>query len=268
MAEAMLKGILNSGAVKAFEITAIEKNPQRAAYIEDKYKIKFQPSFCDLVINSFNILISVKPADVAALLDEIKSLTDIKNNLFISIAAGVPTAFYEKILDGNPSVIRVMPNTPALVGKGMSVISCGRYVKKRDIDFVEKLTASIGRHMILDEKYQNAVTAISGSGPAYFFLFCRHLAETAKKLGIDSGSAAKLATFTALGAGKMLEKYESDSDYLIKMVASPGGTTEAAIMAFEAAGFAGIIENAVMHAYNKAIQIQDTFIDGSKEKRN
>jgi pyrroline-5-carboxylate reductase len=267
MAEAILKGILKSGAIGASEITALEKNPERAEYIEDQYKIKFQHSFCDLVINSGHILIAVKPADIVFLLEDIKSFTDLSNNVFISIAAGVPISFYEKMLPGNPAVIRVMPNTPALVGKGMSVISCGRHVKKQHIDFVEKLTGSIGRYIIMEEKFQNAVTAISGSGPAYFFLFCRHLAETAKKLGIDSENAARLVAFTALGAGKMLDKYESDADYLIKMVASPGGTTEAALREFESGGFADIIEKAVERAYNKAVQIQDAFMGGSKEKK-
>lgn len=265
MAEAIIKGILKSGALSSPQITAFEKNPERSEYIELQYKIKFQPSFCDLVTNSGHILISVKPADIVSLLKDVKSFTDLSNNVFISIAAGVPISFYERMLPGKAAVIRVMPNTPALVQKGMSVISCGRHVKQQHIDFVEKLTGSIGRYIIMEEKFQNAATAISGSGPAYFFLFCRHLTEAAKKLGIDSENAARLVAFTALGAGKMLDKYESDADYLIKMVASPGGTTEAALREFESGGFAGIIEKAVAGAYNKAVQIQDAFIDKSEE---
>jgi len=260
MAEAILKGILSSGVLNPEEITALEKNPQRAAFIENSYKIKFQQSFRDLVIHSEYILISVKPTDIGSLLEEITSPADIKNSVFISIAAGVPIIFFEKKLPGNTAVIRVMPNTPALIGKGISVISCSRHAKEADIDFVKKITGSIGQYIILDEKLQNAVTAVSGSGPAYFFLFCRFLTESAIKLGIDRENAEKLVTHTASGASELLKEYKSDSQYLIKMVASPGGTTEAALSVFESEGLGNIIEKAAGHAYNRAVQIQDSLM--------
>ncbi|MBN1298297.1 MAG: pyrroline-5-carboxylate reductase [Actinobacteria bacterium] len=256
MAEAILKGVINSGALKVEDINAIEKIQKRADYIHSVYNIKFQSCLDELAINSKYILISVKPADVPGLLKKIAPFLSHADNVIISIAAGVPLRLYEIHLGQSFPAIRIMPNTPALLGQGISAISYGSFVKSSDLDFVKKLVSGFGHYVLIDEKLQNAVTAISGSGPAYFFLFCKMLAEAAVKMGIDRKTALKLVTHTAAGAAEMMKAFNSDTDMLIKMVASPGGTTEAALSEFTSSGFGSIVEKASEMARRRAFEIQ------------
>jgi pyrroline-5-carboxylate reductase len=149
-----------------------------------------------------------------------------------------------------------MPNTPALLRKGISAISTGRFSGSKDIEFAGKIMSGTGDCIIIDEKLQNAVTAVSGSGPAYFFLFCGEIIETAVKLGIDRKTAQKLVFATMRGSADMLEAYNGDTDFLIKMVRSPGGTTEAAMDVFLKNNFGKIVAEAVENAEQKAGRIQ------------
>jgi len=130
-------------------------------------------------------------------------------------------------------------------------------VKEPELEFVKEIIGTTGDYVIVDEKLQNAITAISGSGPAYFFKFCKCLMDSALKMGIDRQTAAALVTNTAAGAICMLKEHEYDADGLIKMVASPGGTTEAAMAVFENENIDKIIEKAVKHAQKKAVKIQE-----------
>lgn len=256
MAEAILKGVLSSGLLRSTEMTAYEIKEARKKFIEKNYGICFQESISDLITGSRYILIAVKPQDMIELLDGIKSYVTQDSNIIISIAAGVSTGLIEKRLEKKIPVLRIMPNTPALLNRGVSAISRGRFVLPEDLEFTAKLIGSIGEYVIIDEKLQNTVTSISGSGPAYFFLFCKCLVDAAVKKGIDRKTAAMLAGATAAGAGEMLVKFNTDTDYLIKMVASPGGTTEAALKQFESSGLSQLVYSAVDSAEKKAAEIQ------------
>jgi pyrroline-5-carboxylate reductase len=258
MAEAILKGILDSKFLKSVEISAFEINHDRKGYISGKYHILFAESLQSLVTNSRYILLSVKPYNISSLLDKLKAYFDYKRNVVISIAAGVSTNYIAHKLKSNAPVIRIMPNTPAMVKKGMAAISQGIYAKQEDVEFAKKLMGSLGNFIVIDEKFQDTVTAISGSGPAYFFLFCKYLIEAALKNGLNQTTSEMLAINTMVGAGEMMQKFEMSADHLIKMVASPGGTTEIALNKFIENGLEKIVLESVESAIKRSKELQDT----------
>ena len=256
MAEAILKCVLSSELLGNTDVTAYEIREPRKKFIKRNYGINFQSCLSDLVVKSRFILIEVKPQDIIKVLEDAKPFINSGPVTIISIAAGVSTALIENKLGNGIPVLRIMPNTPALLNRGMSAISRGRFTGSKDIDFAVKLIKSTGNYIIVDEKIQNTVTAISGSGPAYFFLFCKSLVDAAVKKGVDRKTARILVSSTAAGAGEMLVKFGCDTDYLIKMVASPGGTTEEALKQFENMNISKVIYTAVDIAEKKAIEIQ------------
>ncbi len=257
MGEAILKGTLESSFLRPEEITFYDRIAERSRYIKEKYRIFCSGSVGDLVRDSGHLLIAVKPQDILELLGDIKGTFNPGKNSIISIAAGVSTGIFESYLDNSPSIIRIMPNTPALVNMGISAISRGTFVNQDDFAFATGVIKSIGDYVVVGEELQNMVTAISGSGPAYFFLFCKYLIESALDRGIDRKTAEKLVIKTMSGASAMLEKISPDADYLIEMVSSPGGTTEKAIKRFNEMDIRGIILAAVDSAEKRAEEIQE-----------
>jgi pyrroline-5-carboxylate reductase len=262
MAEAILKGILESKFLESVEIFAFEINQERKEYISRKYHIIFADDLQSLAKNSNYILISVKPQNISSLLDKLKTCFDYKRNVIISIAAGVSTKYIVHKLESNAPVIRIMPNTPAIVKKGMAAISKGIYATGKDIEFAKNLMSSLGNYVVLDEKLQDTVTAVSGSGPAYFFLFCKYLIEAASRNGLDQETSEMLAVNTMVGAGEMMQKFEMNADHLIKMVASPGGTTEAALGKFIENDLERIVLESVESAIKRSRELQDTLEKG------
>jgi pyrroline-5-carboxylate reductase len=256
MAEAIIKGVFASGFLSPRDIICYEINPQRAKYIENNYPVSFTGEISQIALDSRSILIAVKPGNIHEALTDIKKSFKSGFNSIISIAAGVPSSFIEQVLDNKASVIRIMPNTPALVNKCMAAISRGKYASDEDMEFAAAIIKSLGEYVIVGEHLQNAVTAISGSGPAYFFLFCKFLISAAEKRGIDRDTAGKLVINTLAGSGELLKSYNPDADFLIKMVASPGGTTQAALSSFDENNLEGIIEEAVGCAEKRAKEIQ------------
>ncbi|MCL4415390.1 MAG: pyrroline-5-carboxylate reductase [Actinobacteria bacterium] len=256
MGEAILKGILDSEFLKSVEISAFEINQERKEYISENYHILFSGNLRSLVKNCQYILISVKPQNISSLLDKLRTYFDYRRNVIISIAAGISTSYIVHKLKSSAPVIRIMPNTPAIVKKGMAAISRGIYAAEKDLEFTKKLMESLGNFIIIDEKFQDTATAVSGSGPAYFFLFCKYLVEAAVKNGLSQTTAEMLAVNTMVGAGEMMQKFEMDADHLIKMVASPGGTTEAALNKFIENGLENIVLGAVESAIKRSRELQ------------
>ena len=267
MGEAILGGTLNSGFLKSDEIIFYDKDNYRKNYIKKKYKIYPAEGIAEIIKKSSYILLAVKPQDIKTVLDEIKSCFDCKTNSIISIVAGVSTDYIEKRINSDASVIRVMPNAPALFEKGMAAISKGRFVRNRDLQFSEKLIKSIGDYVVIEEKYQNIATALNGSGPAYFFLFCKYLIESGIQNGLDPEISKKLVTGTMVGAGIAMEKSRIGLSGLIKNIASPGGTTERALREFERNGLDKIVYSAVEVALKRAYELQD-FLDLRKCNEN
>ena len=254
MGEAILKGILDSGFLKTNEIIFYDNDNYRSRYIKNNYKIYSAEVIIEVIKKSRYILLAVKPQNLKMVLEQMKSCFNWRINSIISIVAGVPTYHIEKKLNSNASVIRVMPNTPALFKKGAAAISKGKFAKSRDLLFSKNLIKNIGDYVIIEEKYQNIAAALNGSGPAYFFLFCKYLVEAGIRNGLDPEISKKLVTST------MIEKSRIDLDGLIKKVASPGGTTEEALKEFKRRKLDKIIYSAVESAKEKAYELQN-FLD-------
>ena len=172
MGEAILKGLLDSSFLKEGEVGFFEKDASRKDFIKEKYHIDPLDDACSATRISKYLLIAVKPQNISKLTEELKICFDAERNCIISILAGISTSYYEDKLGKGASVIRVMPNTPALYNKGMVTISPGSNASKQDLDFVKELMGKIGSSIVIEEDRQHISTAINGSGPAYFFLFC------------------------------------------------------------------------------------------------
>ena len=168
MGEAILGGVLENGFLNTGEVTYYDRSSERSKYIGNAYGIFASGGVSDLVRISRHILVAVKPQDVIDVLEEVKKSFDPAHNKIISIAAGVSTGIFESYLGNCPSVIRIMPNTPSLVNMGISAISKGSFVSQDDFDFAAGVIKSLGDFVAIKESLQNTVTAVSGSGPAYF----------------------------------------------------------------------------------------------------
>jgi len=256
MAEALIKGIISAKLYDPQNIFVSDIKPDRLEYLKQQYKIK---TFLDnkALAESANIIVlSVEPQQLAAVLDDIKNNFN-KDALFISIAAGKKTKFITDIL-GDVKIIRVMPNTPALIGCG----AAGLYAPQNAKDKLDKALAifsSVGKAFVLEtEDLIDSVTATSGSGPAYFFLLIEEMIKTAAELGLDNDTAAQLVIQTAKGAALLAEKGRSEGlspADLRKKIVSRGGTTEAALKTFDKANFASLVKAAMNSAKKRAKEL-------------
>lgn len=224
MASAIIKGIINSGFLPASNIKGSEVNCEIAELASEKLGIDVITDNRLLALNSDVIFIATKPNYVAQVLEEIKTeLTPEK--LLVSIAAGVSTKKIENII-GRNRVIRVMPNTPALVLEGMSGVCKGAYALEQDAELVVELLSNIGKCIEVAESQIDIVTAISGSGPAFFYKVIEDMARAGEKLGLDYEKSLMLATQTAIGSAKMvMNRGEVPVQTLIDNVATKGGCT-------------------------------------------
>lgn len=224
MAGAIIKGIISSCCGEKYEIKGSEVNCEIAELAQSRLGIPVLTDNRMLVMDSDVIFLAVKPSYVQQILEEIKDeITPEK--LIVSIAAGVSTVKIEKIL-GKARVIRVMPNTPALVLEGMSGICKGKFALEKDVAFVMKLLSNIGKCIEVNEEQLDIVTAISGSGPAFFYKVIEDMARAGEQLGLDYEKSLLLATQTALGSAKMVfEKGSLTVQNLIDNVATKGGCT-------------------------------------------
>ncbi|MBQ8168875.1 pyrroline-5-carboxylate reductase [bacterium] len=222
MASAIIKGILVSK--KSYEIKGSELNPDIAEAAQKRLEIPVLTDNKILTIDSDVIVLAVKPNCVVQVLEDIKNEIT-QDKLIVSIAAGISTEKIESILN-IARVVRVMPNTPALVLEGMSGVCKGRYASDDDVSFVVGLLSSIGKCIEVKENQMDIVTAISGSGPAFFYKVIEDIARAGEKLGLDYDKALMLATQTALGSAKMVfDRGELTVQTLIDNVATKGGCT-------------------------------------------
>ncbi|MBP3925323.1 pyrroline-5-carboxylate reductase [bacterium] len=228
MASAIIKGVLGSGFLSKDNITGSEVNCEIAELAQSRLGITVLSDNRALAIQSDVIFISTKPNYAGQVLEEIKSeLTE--NKLVVSIAAGVKTSKIEAII-GKNRVVRVMPNTPALVGEGMSGVCKGKYASEDDVKFVMDFLSNIGKCVEVEESQIDIVTAISGSGPAFFYKVIEDMAKAGEKLGLDYKKSLMLATQTALGSAKMVfNRGELSVQTLIDNVATKGGCTHVGV---------------------------------------
>ncbi len=202
------------------------------------------------------VILAVKPTILMEILSELKPTLEAKNPLIISIAAGVRIANIQKKLHHEYAIVRCMPNMPALIRAGITALYANKYVSKKQRDMAESMLRAVGIIVWLkDEKDMDLVTALSGSGPAYFFLVMEALQSAAEKLGLSSDIARLLTLQTALGAARMALESQETAQELRHRVTSPGGTTEAAISVFEKAQIADIFAQALTAAKNRSEEL-------------
>ena len=224
MASAIIKGVINSGFLPASNIKGSEVNCEIAELASQRLGISVITDNRLLALDSDVIFIASKPNHVSGVSDDIKS-EPTPEKLVVSIAAGVSTKKIESVI-GRNRVIRVMPNTPALVLEGMSGVCRGEYAFEEDAEFVMDLLSNIGKCIEVDEKQIDIVTAISGSGPAFFYKVIEDMARAGEKLGLDYEKSLMLATQTAAGSAKMvMNRGEIPVQTLIDNVATKGGCT-------------------------------------------
>ncbi len=255
MAEAMIKGILGADLVNPGQIFVSEPVLSRRDYLERIFRITAVPNGSSLLDRCPIIILAVKPQVMAEVLDEIRQgITKI--HLVISIAAGITLTFLEeRLANSGCRLVRAMPNTPALVQAAASALSAGNRASARDLEITKEIFLSIGECVVLDECDLDAVTGLSGSGPAYVFSFIEALIDAGVKVGLGRETAGLLVRQTVLGSIKLAMDTGKHPASLRDMVTSPGGTTIAGLYVLERAGFSGIIMEAVETAFNRSKEL-------------
>ncbi|MGH8827930.1 MAG: pyrroline-5-carboxylate reductase [Jiangellaceae bacterium] len=230
MGEALLSGLLRAGRRPA-ELLITERRRDRAVELTERYGVEVVDNVA-AVERADTVVIVVKPQDMAGLLDEVATAVRV-DQLVVSLAAGITTAFVESRLPDGIAVVRVMPNTPALVDEGMAAVSAGSHCDEAHLREAEELMRSTGRVIRVPEKQQDAVTAISGSGPAYVFFVVESMIEAGVHLGLPRSTATELVVQTLVGSAKLLRETGEHPVVLRERVTSPGGTTAAALRLLE-----------------------------------
>ncbi len=251
MAEAIIRGLIRAKLSAPEEILISDISVERLEFLKKECGVITAKDNASLVASVDTVVIAVKPKDVDA------ALLDIKENskagtLIVSIAAAISTGYIEARTGGKTPVIRVMPNTPALVGSGMAALCAGKAAGKNEIAAAIKLLSAVGKVIEVKEEQMDIVTAVSGSGPAYVFLFLEGLIAAGVKFGLKPEEAETLAYNTVLGSAKLVLETGESPETLRKRVTSPGGTTMEAVAVFENRDFKKIIEAAVKACMDKS----------------
>jgi len=267
MAEALARGLVENKVFKASELIASDVDAARRRKFKGTLKIEVTTDNLKVLSSSRAVLFAVKPQTIDAVLTELARDGGGDGNgasrkcwlgakLFVSIAAGVTLGRLESALGGRARVIRVMPNAPAMVGQGMAALVRGRNATRADEAFALKIFRAVGDAVALkDEALLDTVTALSGSGPAYVYLFAKALADAAVALGLPPALALRMALKTIRGAEENMRRSPMTAAELIRIVASPGGTTEAALKQLGADSFSDIVARAIHAAAERSRQL-------------
>ncbi len=254
MGEAMIKGLLAANLVPPEAVYATDVRLERLKEIDRQYGIRIAADNPELVRHVDVVIMAVKPQIIEPVLKEIAhALT--RQKLLISIAAGVTTAKLRTVLGKDARLIRVMPNAPALVLAGVTAIAKAEGLEPGDLDTAREIFSAVGRVVVLEEGLLDAVTGLSGSGPAYVALVIESLADGGVKMGLDRITAMTLATQTVLGAAKLLLETGLHPGALKDMVSSPGGTSIAGIAALEEGGIRTTFITAVERATQRSREL-------------
>jgi pyrroline-5-carboxylate reductase len=250
--EALLLGLLRGERTSA-DIVVCEKYPQRAAYLAATYGVKVL-DVAAAAAGAPTLVVAVKPQDIEALLGELQPVVG-PQHLVVSVAAGVTTAAIERHLAGGVPVVRCMPNTPALVDQAMTAVSAGAHATEAHLATAESLLAAVGRVVRVPESQLDAVTALSGSGPAYFFFLVEAMIDAGILLGLPRALAAELIVQTAIGSAVMLRDSGEHPVQLREAVTSPGGTTIMAIRELEKHGVRAALLAAIEAAATRSAEL-------------
>lgn len=251
MAGALIKGILASGVLAPEQVLVTDVRKPRLEELREKHGVRVVASNEEAARLADVIVLATKPQVFDRLLPEVKRGVRA-DSLVVSIAAGIPISAIEKLLPENTRVVRTMPNTPAIVDAGATAISAGTHATDADVTLARALFDSVGVTVVLDEYLLDAVTGLSGSGPAYMFLIIEALSDAGVKVGLHRDSAQLLAAQTVLGSAKLLLETGEHPGRLKDMVTSPGGTAIAGLSSLEAGGLRTTLINAVETATARA----------------
>ena len=277
--EALLSGLLRAGR-QAKDLVAAERIPDRAKYLADTYSVLVTSSVTDAADNATFVVVAVKPADVESVLAELAEAAGNADNdsveqVFVTVAAGITITYFESRLPAGTPVIRAMPNAAALVGAGVTALAKGRFVTPPQLEEVSALFDAVGGVLTVPESQMDAVTALSGSGPAYFFLLVEALVDAGVAAGLSRPVATDLTAQTMAGSAAMLlERMNQDrpsaegaslgmqvdatAAQLRATVTSPGGTTAAALRELERGGLRAAVDAAVQAAKSRSEQLRIT----------
>ncbi len=253
MGEAIIAGLLSSGAVEPGAVAVAEPAAGRREALSAAHGVSCYAGAVEAISGAAIVVLAVKPQVIDTVLESIAPHTG--DALVVSIAAGISCARLESALPAGTAVVRVMPNTPAMVGEGMAVVSGGTEASREQTTLVRELFDLLGRAVLIDEHLQNAATAISGSGPAYFALFIDALARAGVNQGLPRTVAEELAVQTMLGTARLIDTSGQHPEQIVDAVASPGGTTFAAIEALESGGLRSSVFAAVDAAVKRAKEL-------------
>jgi pyrroline-5-carboxylate reductase len=250
--EALLSGLLTGGR-RVDQLMFTERHPERSAELTTRYGVR-AVDVPTAAKEAAVLVVAVKPQDIEPLLDELAPHAN-GNTLIVSLCAGLPTALYERRLSDGVPVVRVMPNTPMVVGEAMSAISPGRHATNAHLAVVEELLSVVGMVVRVPESQQDAVTALSGSGPAYFFYLVEAMIDAGILLGLPRAVAEKLIIQSAVGAAAMLAKTGEHPVILREAVTSPAGTTIMAIRELEKHGVRAALLAAIEAARDRSEEL-------------
>ncbi|HEX9410089.1 MAG TPA: pyrroline-5-carboxylate reductase [Actinomycetota bacterium] len=254
MGEALVWGLIRSGGRTREELMVTCRREERAQDLAERLGVATTLSNPEAVKSAPTLVLTVKPQDMEMLLGQIQHYLSAQH-LVITFAAGIRTSFIERFSPKGMPVVRVMSNVPVLVDEAMSVISPGSHAEDKHLALAEELLSTVGKVIRLPEKHQDAVTATSGSGPAYFFLLAEAMIEACILLGLPRNVGTELIIQTMLGSAKMLRDTGLHPVELREMVTSPGGTTIMAIRHLEQAGVRAAFLNAIDAACRRSAEL-------------
>lgn len=253
MGEAILAAVL-AGGVALDDVLVCERSAARATELAERHGVRADATAAKVAARSDVLVVALKPKDVAAVLAEIG---DSLGGVVVSVAAGLTTAFYEERLPAGTPVVRVMPNTPALIGRGAAAVCAGSHATPEHLAAVEALLAGTGLVVRVAESDMDAVTAVSGSGPAYVFYLIDALTEAGVLLGLTRETAAALAKATFSGSAALVEETGEHPVVLRERVSSPGGTTVAALRELDAHGVRAAVLAAAEAARDRSRELAE-----------
>ncbi len=259
--EALLAGLINGGH-PVRDLVVAEKVAATAKYLESEYGVRVT-SVTDAVDGAALVVVAVKPGDVEAVLPAIAAVEDFREDerVVVSLVAGIPTVVYENALSAGSPVVRAMPNTPMLVGEAMSAVAAGRYATEEQVAAVVKMLRTVGKVVVCPEAQMDAVTALSGSGPAYAFFLAEALIDAGVNLGMTRALATELVGQTIRGSGVLLTDSGLSPVELRAAVTSPAGTTSEAHVELERYGVRHAFAEAVRAAARRSAELKSEVLE-------
>jgi pyrroline-5-carboxylate reductase len=254
MASALIKGLIESGVYDRERLLAADKDENALKRVSDGFGVKCHPSNLKVVSESLIVVLAVKPQHIQEALAEMKEAITVRH-LLISIAAGIPLRRIRDIIEKDIPLIRVMPNTPALVQQGVSALAAGEFSTVDHMDIARRIFGAVGETVEVAETLMDAVTALSGSGPGYVFRIMECMVEAGVGLGLREETAHNLVVQTFLGAARLAKASDDSLPELRRKVTSPGGTTAAGLAVLEEKGLRHMIIGAVNAACARSLEL-------------